>query len=464
MSDRYGIIGAPPYPVLQAGFLRQGLRAYAVQVDGPSGPVGVFTDPFTRADSATTMGSPWVAYWGTWGISTDTAYQAVDGGGDHQNVVAMDTGTYDDFVSVDLPTVGSDCGVVTRLTDKDNYWMAALTGTTFQIYKKDTGSFTFFNPFTTSGSHTSIAIATNGKQIDGYLDGVKRSSTSNIFNQTATKKGLRSFNTDATRFDNFKTTGIPQAQYGMYDVISGRRGVLMAGGGGTFPDQPRIRPTEWGRAMEFLATSKAATFANRGYKSAYPNYLTLFWVGRLLDTSTNGRYVSTSFTDNGLTLARNPAMSLLKGSVTYVNSTINVNANTPIVMAICWRKSDGFTQFYLMTEQALGGTPWFQSYSITQGSAPSTGDGIFTVNAVTSEASAAQVALTGLSEQFWSMATFRDFCADPFAIIRTTSLKKISTAKHGAFGGVGHKRLHVGFPFVSQHNPHPMSPFSSSIF
>lgn len=171
------------------------------------------SDTFTRADSATTLGTAdtgqaWVAMVGTWGLAGGQAY-LVSATADAAAVV--DAGVADCTVRVTIPTAaGAVCGLTFRLTDASNYWRVVRSGVSNVVLQK-----------TVAGARTTVATATAtiadgavlevrgaGSAISVTLGGVLLTalSVSDAFNATATKHGLHCNNNATTRFDGFRVT------------------------------------------------------------------------------------------------------------------------------------------------------------------------------------------------------------------------------------------------------------------
>lgn len=101
-----------------------------------SGPTTLAADTFTRADSATTLGTSsggqvWSAPEGTWGITGNRAYLPVNGGGSY-NVAYLDAGQSAVTYTVDLtPRSGDiDLGLCALVQDADNLIFWDLSGST----------------------------------------------------------------------------------------------------------------------------------------------------------------------------------------------------------------------------------------------------------------------------------------------------------------------------------------------
>lgn len=162
---------------------------------------GGITDSFTRADSATTMGTTetgsktWTPNSGTWGITTNRAYIAAGGA---QLTTIVDAALANCTVEVTIENF-VDSGLCFRSTDDSNN----LVTNGGNLFKRVAGSFTSLGSFT-YGTGSVIKAVLNGSAIELFQDGVSELSVTEAFNSTATQHGLRvaALNT-ANRFDTF---------------------------------------------------------------------------------------------------------------------------------------------------------------------------------------------------------------------------------------------------------------------
>jgi len=193
--------------------------AAVLTVTGTGGGAGTvqLSDSFNRADSTTTLGSTdggtlslraWVMYGAaTYGIAGNTAYNATGGEG----VAAVETSDADVTITVPL-TVGvsaanPDMAVVFRLVDASNFLYAQVNGGGLQVGKKvgnifaNLGSPYSFTPV--DGTIYTVKVVTVGSSIEVFLDGVSRVAFNDTTHQTATKHGLRLFES-TDRADSFE--------------------------------------------------------------------------------------------------------------------------------------------------------------------------------------------------------------------------------------------------------------------
>lgn len=175
------------------------------------------TDDFNRADSAVSLGTPsdggsaWVAYAGTWGINTNRGYLATV---TSQSVAALESSVSDIDVQVTAAVNGADYGIVGRLSDNNNYLMGiAGTATNWRLYKRVAGAFTQIG--STGGFSPAngdvLKLTFNGSSLNFLVNGVSQVSTTDSFNLTATKHGIRASSDIVVRFDDFSIVGLGAA-------------------------------------------------------------------------------------------------------------------------------------------------------------------------------------------------------------------------------------------------------------
>lgn len=162
-----------------------------------------WVDTFTRADSATTLGSTeapvvaWNPVTGTWGIGANGA-RLVTSGGTH-NVAGLDTGHADGVLTVTFSTRADQMGVAFRIVDANNFLLLKIFTAfgTAQLFKVVAGVQTAVGSFFSSdiANGCSYLIAMRGSTIT-----VASKSSSGLFahrttqtvtdHQTATVHGL----------------------------------------------------------------------------------------------------------------------------------------------------------------------------------------------------------------------------------------------------------------------------------
>jgi hypothetical protein len=188
--------------------------------------VPILVDTFTRADSASSIGSletpvtPWIVAIGTWGISSNKGYcaSAVNTGAVTGNRIYADCGVVDYTYEVDcyVGSAGTTLDVLFRYVDANNYWAAEIDVVAMRIklYKRIAGSTTIISSpgiaFTFVPTTTyRIKIITSGNSISVYVDNVLKTSTSDAALGTSTKVGLSVYSgtglsNNADRFDNLQ--------------------------------------------------------------------------------------------------------------------------------------------------------------------------------------------------------------------------------------------------------------------
>jgi hypothetical protein len=194
-------------------------------------------DRFTRADSAVTLGAGWTADHGTWGISSNQAYWAVDGG--VFNRARKTFGASGDGIwrwKIKAPTTVTHIfGAIIRAVDANNFirvhnnggasgiliqsWVAGAFDATIA---SSGGSFTWV-----AGQTYDIAVYTSGAWYKLYVDGVERigwTQDANSRHLTATQMGPYALGAAEARWDDMEwvphTTTIPaQMQVGAVPII-----------------------------------------------------------------------------------------------------------------------------------------------------------------------------------------------------------------------------------------------------
>jgi hypothetical protein len=172
-------------------------------------PVTYAADTFNRADSSSTLGSTttgsyaWSAVVGTWGISSNAAYDVTATSANH--IATIDDTHANGTVAAQL--FGSspvNSGILFRLTDASNFWVWLANGT---LYKCVAGSFTSVGslPLRTPASGDTYSAILNGSSITLKVNGAVYGSATDSFNQSATQHGLLNKGTGNT-FDNFSHT------------------------------------------------------------------------------------------------------------------------------------------------------------------------------------------------------------------------------------------------------------------
>lgn len=179
-------------------------------------PPIVASDTFDRANSAVSLGNAdtgqaWVNQYGTWGIIDNTAYVAVEGV-THHNSVVMDVGLSNVSVEVTFPTFSLNCGLLFRGVDDANHLMVVIEDTGWlKIFKRVAGVFTelaFMEDYAFASGDT-LKVVAIGPSIEAFKNGVSLGCIFDSTFITATKVGLRAYNTGTVRFNNFKVRSIP---------------------------------------------------------------------------------------------------------------------------------------------------------------------------------------------------------------------------------------------------------------
>lgn len=163
----------------------------------------IVSDSFNRANGAigtADTGQTWATTNGgsSYSISSNQVAPALIGSAQHTPCV-IDAGKSDGIVSCDYASSVSGTGLVFRLVDDANFWLVLVFDGT--MYKKVAGSYTFVASVT-AGNGTWTAEL-DGTSIVVKNNGVQQASVTDSFNQTGTKHGFSSVNSNTQRYDNF---------------------------------------------------------------------------------------------------------------------------------------------------------------------------------------------------------------------------------------------------------------------
>lgn len=179
---------------------------------------GSFFDDFNRADSTTTLGSPWVAMLadgtaGTvaWGITGGKAYQATNSTGFQEGFAYVDLGIADVDVSVTFstlittgPSLINSGGLLFRGASDTSFWLLSQSSLVFKAAGAGFSSPSVtFTPFAAGDIARVVAV---GGTIKIYNGTTLLATVNDTRNQTATRHGLegsyRAGSASAT-FDDF---------------------------------------------------------------------------------------------------------------------------------------------------------------------------------------------------------------------------------------------------------------------
>ncbi len=156
------------------------------------------TDSFSRSDSTTNLGVTdgagtldpltWTQNLGVWGISTNRAYSSAPVS--NVAVATVDLGVAN--VDLSLTTVAGTSALVFRYTDNSNYWYWFTNpGANSALYRREAGTDNLVGFTGPSAAGDVMRVVANGNSIQAYRNGTLQVSTTNSFNNTATKHGMR---------------------------------------------------------------------------------------------------------------------------------------------------------------------------------------------------------------------------------------------------------------------------------
>jgi hypothetical protein len=170
-----------------------------------SGGEIVVSDSFDRSNSTTSLGTAdtgqaWTAANGTWGISSNKAYLVSATG---QAVATVNAEIADIEMTCDITLSSTnnraDTGLVLRFIDNNNYLVVVIgkvgnnaTDNTFQMFKRDGGTFTQLQAGNSAGNVNgttyTVRVVADGNVITAYRDN-DLSFTHTLTGGNATKFG-----------------------------------------------------------------------------------------------------------------------------------------------------------------------------------------------------------------------------------------------------------------------------------
>jgi hypothetical protein len=237
---------------------------------GSGNPVG-FTDLFNRANSTTTLGSPWSALVGVWGINGNAAYP-VSGVGSSTSVAAVDGGLADGTVTATMAAAavaGNEHGIAFRVVDASNF-CALVQTTTFggwvlrAVVAGSTVSSTFV--FASYAAGTVIRLDLTGSSVAVRANGTLISTVTLPYNLEATKVGFVAPNgSSVARWDSITVdaglTGVATGHYYLDKLGGGLFGPYAAG----WPATPAARTNR----LPGFTTAARPSAATLGARTPY---------------------------------------------------------------------------------------------------------------------------------------------------------------------------------------------------
>jgi hypothetical protein len=172
----------------------------------------LISDSFNRADSSSSLGNAdtgqaWTALRGTWGISSNQAYN-FSGTGD--GTAALETGMTDIRVTATCAVRDNGTGVIARAVDADNYYtlVNVLNSNALRLYAKVSGGFTLLAADVPGALGDVIALECVGSAIKAYKNGAVVVSVTNTALTSGTKAGIRT-DTSSGRLEDFSVVAAP---------------------------------------------------------------------------------------------------------------------------------------------------------------------------------------------------------------------------------------------------------------
>lgn len=174
-----------------------------------SGPTYLMYDTFTDSDGVLLtahkpdVGGPWVAALGTWSITSGQAYVSTSGG--TNDMIYTDVGKSDYTIYLDfMVNLNTNARLLFRYTDISNHFYINTSGTSYSLNRRQSGAVTTIASGGARVDGDKFKVVLSGSSILVYLNGALLFSTTDTFNQTATKAGMANYANTTARFDNFK--------------------------------------------------------------------------------------------------------------------------------------------------------------------------------------------------------------------------------------------------------------------
>lgn len=181
-----------------------------------------FSDAFTDSDGTgldahtpdtDTSGSGWTENNGNWEINSNEAEATGSSPGGAGWVATFDGGDADGDAEVVVSGIANNTstqGLVFRYSDNDNFWAVFVrrdnggSGDHVRLFKRESGSYSVIGGWSGSQSSYTISVNTNGNSIDVSIDGTSRITTTDSFNASETRYGIRQGTSGNCVFDDFE--------------------------------------------------------------------------------------------------------------------------------------------------------------------------------------------------------------------------------------------------------------------
>lgn len=168
------------------------------------------SDRFTRADSASSLGTPtdagaaWTAGAGTWGISSNRAYRP---SGPGESWAYLSSSLADCQVEAKVAVASGGAGVIARRSGNTYLlWRWASDAVAIGLYEYNDGAYTLLGDTEYSASLADgdwLALRCEGSKVYALLNDCVVRTVTTTFNSTATDHGVRASD-DVARFDDFR--------------------------------------------------------------------------------------------------------------------------------------------------------------------------------------------------------------------------------------------------------------------
>jgi hypothetical protein len=174
------------------GYMMLEALAGITQQQGAGG--ATVTDSFDRANASTLgtadSGQAWTTNAGVFSIASNQASSSSSGG---SFTATLDAGIADIDMRIDvvIGASNSNPGVVFRSVDISNFWHFTVAAGSWFLYKRVANSYTSMGSGSGPGSGThTVRVVAVGSNIEVYINGFSKITTTDASHSTATKHGL----------------------------------------------------------------------------------------------------------------------------------------------------------------------------------------------------------------------------------------------------------------------------------
>lgn len=168
-------------------------------------------DTFDRANSLTTLGSPWVSALGTWGVQNNTAYLVTSA--DPINCAYVETSSTDHYVEFIIggTAQANAFGGAVRFADNTHAIYTSTNALGINVMQKDGAgaATTLISNLGGSNAGTRVRLEVVGTTVYLYINGTRSATTGTTTLTTQTKAGLYAANAGVVGKASMARVGIP---------------------------------------------------------------------------------------------------------------------------------------------------------------------------------------------------------------------------------------------------------------